>query len=136
MPHPSPRCPTSCCRNCYRASCVYQSIMLAMKLPEEILKKTLARCERLVSDGSNILESAENVPATTRLNSFTGRTYQATNGYKRLDAEKFIEWRTKAATLLSRVVPKGHVHRATVEGMSSLVNSYERLQEAVRLLRG
>ena len=91
-----------------------------MKLPKAILTKTLARFDSLIAEGRNILDSASGTDA----------------GNKKPDAEKLIEWRTKAATLLVRVIPKGHVHRAAAEGLAKLPASQESLQEAVSTLRG
>jgi hypothetical protein len=107
-----------------------------MKLPDAILAKTLARFNSLVSEGRNILDTAEDVPPTTHRNWATGGHAQIRSGYKKLDSEKFIEWRTKAATLLALVVPKRHVHWAAVESLTKLSASYEGLQETVSLLRG
>src|SRR6266498_2638977 len=107
-----------------------------MKLPDAILAKTLARFDSLIADGRNILDSAENVPPRTGRNRITGESYELSSGYKKIDVEKFVEWRTKAATLLARVVPKGHVHRAAVEAFPSLQASHELLQSNVSLLRG
>ena len=91
-----------------------------MNLPNVILTKTLARFDSLISEGRNLLDSAR----------------ESAPGQKMPDVEKLIEWRTKAATLLTRVVPKGHVHREAAEGLSKLQPSYEPLQVAVSLLRG
>jgi hypothetical protein len=91
-----------------------------MNLPKAILTKTLARFNSLISEGRNILESAAPVEV----------------GSKMPDAEKLIEWRTKAATLLVRVIPKGHVHHDAAKGMAKLPVSFEALQEAVSMLRG
>lgn len=107
-----------------------------MKLPEVLLAKTLARFDSLIAEGRNILSSAKNVQLNTEYNALTGDTYQTSIGYKRVDPEKFVEWRTKAATLLALVVPKGHVHREAVEALPDLLESHERLQVAVSLLRG
>lgn len=107
-----------------------------MKLPDVIFAKTLARFDSLIAEGRNILASAQDVPASTLRNKVTGVDVPIGKAYKRLDAEKFIEWRTKAATLLALVVPKGHVHRQTVEELPKLQDSQENLQEAVSLLRG
>jgi hypothetical protein len=91
-----------------------------MNLPKAILTKTLARFDSLIAEGRNILESAPPVES----------------GSKKPDAEKLFEWRTKAATLLVRVSPKGHVHRQAAEGLAKLPVSHEALQEAVSMLRG
>jgi hypothetical protein len=107
-----------------------------MKLPDAILTKTLARFDSLTSEGRNILASAETIPPVVEEIGYPGAQEITKPGYKKIDSEKFVEWRTKAATLLARVVPKGHVHRAATEGLTKLRASYEGLQEAVSLLRG
>ena len=91
-----------------------------MNLPKVILTKTLARFDSLIAEGRNILENASGTDA----------------GNKKPDAEKLFEWRTKAATLLVRVIPKGHVHREAAEGLAKLPVSIASLQESVSLLRG
>lgn len=106
-----------------------------MKLPDPILSKILARFDSLISEGRNILASSKDVPPS-RSRNWATNTETHINGYKSLDVEKFVEWRTNAATLLALVVPKGHVHRPAVEDITQLQGSYERLQEAVSLLRG
>jgi hypothetical protein len=107
-----------------------------MKLPEAILAKTLARFDSLIADGRNILASAEDVPPTSFRNRTTGEMVPIGGGYKKLDLEKFIEWRTKAATLLALVIPNSHVHRQAVEQLTGLPETYPLLQQAVSLLRG
>jgi len=107
-----------------------------MKLPDAILAKTLARFDSLIAEGRNILGGAENVQPTYKTNKITGDTYQSSSGYKKLDPEKFIEWRTKAATLLALVIPPGHVHRDSVEEIAALQCTYDLLQNAISLLRG
>lgn len=107
-----------------------------MKLPDAILAKTLARFDSLIADGRNILISARCVAPTSKLNRVTGEMIQIGQGYKEIDTEKFVEWRTKAATLLALVVPRGHVHRLAVEELPRLDSSHELLQQSVSLLRG
>ncbi len=107
-----------------------------MKLPDAILAKTLARFDSLIAEGRNILTSAQDVAPSTRRNRITGEVFQIGQGYKKVDTERFIEWRTKAATLLALVVPKGHVHRQAVEDLTKLQESHQLLQQSVSLLRG
>ena len=107
-----------------------------MKLPDAILAKTLARFDSLIAEGRNILASVVEIPDTTGFDKFTGDPYVASFGYKKLDPEKFIEWRTKAATLLALVIPPGHVHKDSVEETAALQCTYDLLQNAVSLLRG
>jgi hypothetical protein len=91
-----------------------------MNLPKDILAKTLARFDSLIAEGRNILDCASG----------------GDGGIRKPDVEKLIEWRTKAATLLSLVIPKGHVHRDAAVALAKLQPTYEALQEAVSMLRG
>ena len=63
-------------------------------------------------------------------------TYETRPAYKQLDSARFVEWRTKVATLLAWVVPKGHVHRSAVEKLPDLHADARILEEAISLLRG
>jgi hypothetical protein len=107
-----------------------------MKLPDAILTKTLARFDSLTSEGRNILGSADAVPAVVEEIGYPGAQVITKPGYTKIDSEKFVEWRTKAATLLALVVPKNHIHRTAVESLTKLRPAYEGLQEALSLLRG
>lgn len=107
-----------------------------MKLPNALLAKTLARFDSLVSEGQGILDSAVQIPPTMHYDEITGRSSQIGSGYKMLNSEKFVEWRTKAATLLALVVPKGHVNRKTVDEIAGLQDSYDFLRAAVSFLKG
>jgi len=109
---------------------------MVMKLPEEILKKTLARFDSLIAEGRNILDGAPDVPVTVGCDEPTRQTVEVSPGPKKLDAGKCIEWRTKAATLLSRVVPTGHIHRKAAEALTELPVTHEQLQAGVSFLRG
>src|ERR1041384_4327257 len=109
-----------------------------MKLPDSILAKYGARFDSLVAEGQSILDSAKEVPATYGYdeNRIRDQHFLISGAYKKLDSERFVEWRTKTATLLAIVVPKGHVHRDEVEKLSELHESADLLQTAVSLLRG
>lgn len=90
-----------------------------MNLPKAILTKTLARFDSLIAEGRNILDGAK-----------------VDGGIGMPDVANLIEWRTKAATLLNRVIPKSHVHRPAAEAVTQLQATHEALQGAVSLLRG
>ena len=107
-----------------------------MILPDAILAKTLARFDSLIADGRDILTSAQDVAPSTHRNRTTGEVVQIGKGYKKLDTERFVEWRTKTATLLALVFPKCHVHRQAVEELTKLQEAHQLLQQAVSLLRG
>jgi hypothetical protein len=107
-----------------------------MKLPDAILAKTLARFDALIIEGDSILQSAVDIPPTTGRDRITGELVQIGQHYKRLDSGRFVEWRTKAATLLALVVPKGHVHRQEIEDLPKLQDASQLLQAAISFLRG
>jgi hypothetical protein len=108
-----------------------------MKLPDAILAKTLARFDSLVSDGRNILDNAQEIPAVVEKDvGWEGNQTIIAPACKSIDAEKFVEWRTKAVTLLTLIIPKGHVHRAAAEDLATQKDSYLSLQAAISFLRG
>jgi hypothetical protein len=84
-----------------------------MKLPTQLLSKTLARFDSLVAEGKNILGNGDTQP----------------------DFERVVEWRTKAVTLLDNVIPHGHVHRKLVEEASKLPDDRKMIQGMVSALR-
>jgi len=107
-----------------------------MKLPQAILAQTLARFDSLNAEGRSILANAKHIPPPTRHSRVSGQLLQIGDGYMQLDAEKFVEWRTKVATLLALVVPKGHAHRPAVEELPKLQEAYQLVQQALSLLLG
>jgi hypothetical protein len=108
-----------------------------MKLPDAVLAKTPARFDSLIAEGRNILASAQEIPAVVEKDvGWEGNQTIAEPAFKKIDPEKYVEWRTKAVTLLTLILPKGHVHRATAEDLATQGDSYERLQSAVSFLRG
>src|SRR5213593_631981 len=54
-----------------------------MKLPEGILKKTLARFDSLIAEGRNILDSEQDVTGTTDYDELTGQTVEGAPGHKK-----------------------------------------------------
>jgi hypothetical protein len=107
-----------------------------MKLPDVILAKTLARFDTLIIEGRGILSNASDVPPQMKEDWITGNVRQVGGGYKQINSDQFIEWRTKAATLLALVIPKAHVHRHAVEELPKFNVGYERLQQLISLLIG
>ena len=106
-----------------------------MKLPDSLLAKYVARFNSLIAEGRSILDSVKEVPATMGEN-VMGESVVKFPAYKQLDSERFVEWRTKVATLLASIVPKGHVHRDEVEKLPKLQDSPYLLHTAVSLLKG
>ncbi|HWQ90493.1 MAG TPA: DUF4145 domain-containing protein [Clostridia bacterium] len=107
-----------------------------MKLPDAILAKTLARFDSLISEGCNMLANAADVPPTTGFHPVSGVNCVFSKGYKQPNPDKFVEWRTKATTLLALVIPRNHIHWKTVEETADLKCSQELLQSAVSVMRG
>jgi hypothetical protein len=108
-----------------------------MKLPATILAKTLARFDSLIADGRNVLQSAKDVaPVIEEDVGWDGNRTVTSPGYKEIDPEKFVEWRTKTATLLNLVISSRHIHHKSVQEIASLQCSYGLMQAAVSLLRG
>lgn len=91
-----------------------------MNLPKDMLSMMLARFDSLGAEGRNILESAS----------------MDEDGNKKPDRGKLIAWRIKASTLLTRVIPVGHVHREAAEAVAMLPVTCEALDDAVSMLRG
>lgn len=89
-----------------------------MRVKEPDLAKQLARFDSLTAEAQNLLGDCE-----------------GTNGAI-TDPVGFSEWRTKAATLMTLVVPQGHVHRLAAEGLSELPSSAAKIQSAIGLMRG
>jgi hypothetical protein len=106
-----------------------------MKLPDSLLAKYTARFDSLIAEGQSIKNNVKEVPATMRQN-VMGDSVERFPAYKQLDLGKFIEWRTKVATLLASIVPKGHIHRDEVEKLPTLQASPDSLHTAVSLLKG
>lgn len=107
-----------------------------MKFSNALIAKTVVRFDSLLAEGKSILNDAKEVPAKVRHEGFSGRSYELTSAYRQPDSERFIEWRTKAATVLALVVPKGHVHRSSIEALPTLLPSANLLKGALSVLKG
>lgn len=101
-----------------------------------MLTRLLARFETLIVEAEGILKSAQLIPAEYDANRATGEYFERSAAYKKIDWPRFVEWRTKAATVLAHVVPKDHVHHAAVESMPTLQNSESQLEWGISLLKG
>ena len=106
-----------------------------MKLPQRTMEKLLGRFETLIAEGENVLNSAKAIPAAYSYNEITGRNYESRSAYAQLDWPRFVEWRTKAATLLAHVVPKEHVHYSAVKSMLVLRVTEDVLQWGISTLK-
>jgi len=106
-----------------------------MKLPKTLLSQTLARFDALIAEGRSIVDAGENIPPTYGTNVATGRNFLTSPGYKQIEAPKFVEWRTKSATLLDRVITRENIHRKAVEEMPDWQASPELLEGGISLLK-
>lgn len=105
-----------------------------MNLPKSLLTKKLNRFDGLIAEGRRILDSAEHVPEERGYNDLMDRSYVARPAFKKLDWPKHVEWRTKAANLLSQVVPKTNVHWEAVEYFPKLPNKVANIEWGISLL--
>src|ERR1700693_1909454 len=107
-----------------------------MKLPPPLVRKLIDRFEVLIAEGEEILRTAKSIPAQYKENWVTQRTVQARAAYQELDWPRFVEWRTKAATLLDHILPKDHIHYPVVKSLPNLASSDDKLAAAVSVLKG
>lgn len=106
-----------------------------MSLPEKTLATIVRRFESLIAEGADILSTAESIPAITDYNQLTGRHYESRAAFKKLNWPRYVEWRTKAATLVSHVLPKDNIHIASVEGLTQLTPTAEHMEWATGFLK-
>jgi uncharacterized protein with HEPN domain len=106
-----------------------------MNLPQKTLAAVIARFDALIAEGEDILKTAEAVPAIIEYREMTGVPYESRAAYKKLDWRRYVEWRTKSATLLSHVLPKDSVHHAMADKLPNLSPSVERMEAAISFLK-
>ena len=106
-----------------------------MSLPEKTLATITKRFESVIAEGADILGTAENVPAITGYNEMTNRQYESRAAYKKLNWPRYVEWRTKATTLVSHVVPGENIHNASVEDLAQLAPTAEHMEWAISFLK-
>jgi len=106
-----------------------------MSLPEKTLTTITKRFESVIAEGADILGTAENVPAITGYNEMTNRQYESRAAYKKLNWPRYVEWRTKATTLVSHVVPGENIHNTSVEGLAQLAPTAEHMEWAISFLK-
>jgi hypothetical protein len=107
-----------------------------MNFPAKIRATILTRFDSLLAEGGSILATAENIPAKYGYNELTNRQYESEAAYKKLDWSRYVEWRTKSATLLSYVLPKDHIHRPSADTLLSVTATQGHLEWALSLLKG
>jgi len=108
-----------------------------MSIPKNVKIQLLTRFDQLIAEGQDIVENAEDVPPRYDHDDF-GRRFIRQSGYQVMDGPKFVEWRIKATTLLSKVIPDGSIHAPHLEKFSSL-NAYNaalsNLEEGISFVR-
>jgi len=105
-----------------------------MKLPKALQAKILLRFDTLLAEGEATLKAGQYIPPSVQEDMF-GNTHQSGGDYRQLDGPRFVEWRSKAATLLSHVIPKGSIHSKTVGSLPELRATEWELQTALSLMR-
>ena len=106
-----------------------------MSLPQKTLGTILTRFNSLIAEGIDILETAKTVPAVIKYSEMTNRPYEARSAYRKLDWPRYVEWRTKATTLVSHILPKDNIHYASVEMLPQLGPSPEHMEWATSFLK-
>lgn len=106
-----------------------------MSLPVRTLATILGRFDALIAEGETILKNAEDVPAVYEHSDITHQQYESRAGYKKLDWPRYVEWRTKAATLLCYVLPYGNVHEVAAKNVPQLAPTVEHMEWAIGFLK-
>jgi len=109
--------------------------MTKMNIPEKTRGKLLAHFDALIADGAGILKTAEDIPPEYDYSEFNHRQYEKRASYKKLNWPHYVEWRTKAATLVAHLVPKESIHNASVEGLAQLTPTAEHMEWAISFLK-
>ncbi|MEO6996357.1 MAG: DUF4145 domain-containing protein [Lacunisphaera sp.] len=95
----------------------------------------LKRFESVIADGADILMTAEFIPAMTGYNELTRSHYEIQAAYKKLNWPRYVEWRTKATTLASHVVPDKNIHNSSVSSLAHLTSTAEHMEWAISFLK-
>jgi hypothetical protein len=104
-------------------------------MPEKTHAAILSRFDSLIDEGEAILNKSENVPPVMEYNEYQNTHYQQRAGYKKLSWPDFVEWRTKAATLLCYVLSKDHVHQEKAKSLPEISPQEDTLVWAINFLR-
>lgn len=108
---------------------------MTSRFPPTLLKKFSLRLDALVSEGGSILADAQTVPPAFAVSAATGETYVTRAERKKLDWSRFVEWRTKAATVLTALVPANGVHRESVLHFPKLKPGVDQLGWGIAVLK-
>ena len=103
-----------------------------MGLPPRLQQKYLARFETLIAEGEGIHADMQ---VTTSRHEYWDRTSDVRRKYQ-VDWGRFVEWRTKVASLLSNIVPESNVNHRAVINIPNLSNQKGRLEYGIALLKG
>lgn len=91
-----------------------------MSLPAATREKIKDRFDKLITEGKGLLQDARTIPAEYDRSETTGRQYETRAQRTVIDWPRFVVWRTKAASLLTYVLPRKHVHAAHAAAIPSL----------------
>lgn len=100
-------------------------------MPPKLYDKYINRFYELIKEGEGIHNDME----------VTSNRYESWGGESKIQKtysvnwERFVEWRTKASSLLSIVVPMNNVNRRAVDNFPLITNQKERLEYAISFLK-
>lgn len=102
---------------------------------EKLTANVAIRFDSLIAEGEDVLRDGEMIPAKYGYNELNNSHYEQQSAYRKLNWPKFVEWRTKMATLLAFVLPKDHIHYPAIASISKLKPTADRLEWGVSMLR-
>lgn len=106
-----------------------------MSILTDLRKKYGIRLTELVAEGEAIKEDAIVVPGGSSENWVTGRVRRLPDSY-RVDAPRFVKWKTNCVSLLDAIIPHNHLHRTTIGSFQKHVIGYKNLDWAIGVLNG
>lgn len=114
-----------------------------MSFPPRLKENLLTRFDELLQQGEDLRGQIRTIEGKVRVSSMN-IGYDASGGQRPqsrapdkhiVSWEPFVQWRTSAATLLDKVVPRQSNHRETVERFSALKDEKRQLEWALAVLR-
>lgn len=104
-----------------------------MGFPANLRRQYLSRFSELIAEGEGIYNDIEVTESSYE--SWLDEASKVRHHY-RVDWQRFVEWRTKVASLLSNIVPENNVNHRQVINFPSLDNRKDRLEYGISLLKG
>ncbi len=104
-----------------------------MGFPPNLRRQYLSRFSELIAEGEGIYNDIEVTESSYE--SWLDEASKVRHHY-RVDWQRFVEWRTKVASLLSNIVPENNVNHRQVINFPSLDNRKDRLEYGISLLKG